>query len=107
MGQAKPLPSQKKNASLEDTISELAKFQLELSKSQAQFFNETRTFLTNQVEQLRNFEAQMASMFNERQQGNLPSTLKVNPIRDGKEHCKANALKNCKTVEKPVQGSKE
>ena len=58
-------------------MSELAKYQLELNKSQAQFFNYIRTSLTNQAAQLRNLEAQMgqmASMFNERQQDNLPST---------------------------------
>ena len=30
----------------------------------------------------------MASLFNERKQGNLPCTSKVNPRRDDKEHCK-------------------
>ena len=33
-------------------MSELAKFQMELSKYQAQFVNEIRTSLTNQVAQL-------------------------------------------------------
>ena len=73
-------------------MSELAKYQLELSKSQAQFVNETRTSLTNQFAQLRNLEfqmGQMASMLNERQQVISPSTSEVNPRRDGKEHCKA------------------
>ena len=72
-------------------MTELAKLQMELSKSQAQFVNETRTSLTNQAAQLRNLEAQMdqmVTMFNERQQGNLPSTSKVNLRRGGKEHCK-------------------
>ena len=43
---------------------------------------------------------QMASMFNERQQGNFPSTLEVNPKRDGKEHCKTIKLRNGKNVER-------
>ena len=57
--QVKPSPPQEKKASLEDIMSELAKYQLELSKSQAQFVNETRTSLTNQAIQLRNLEVQM------------------------------------------------
>ena len=48
---------------------------------------------------------QMASMFNERQQGNLSSTLEVNLRRDGKEHCKYITLRRDKTVEKLVQVS--
>ena len=47
--QSKPPPPQENKASLEDTMSELAKFQMELSKSQAQFVNETRKSPTNQV----------------------------------------------------------
>ena len=49
----------------------------------------------------------MTSLFNERQQGNFPSTSKVNPIRDGKEHCKAITLRSEKTVERPVQNNAE
>ena len=108
--QGKPSPSEEKKASMEDTMSELAKYQLELSKSQAQFVNETRTSLTNQATQLRNLEVQMgqmASLFNERQQGNFPSTLEVNPRRDGKEHCKAITLRNGKTVNRLVQDNVE
>ena len=47
----------------------------------------------------------MASLFNERQQGNFPSTSEVNPKRDGKEHCKAITLRSGKTGEKPVESS--
>ena len=68
--QAKPPPPQEKKAILEDTLSELAKYQFELSKSQAQFVKETRTSLTNQAAQVINLEVQMgqmASMFTERQ----------------------------------------
>ena len=110
MEQAKPPPSQEKKASLEDTMSELAKYQLELSKSQAQFVNETRTSLTTQEGQLRNLEVQMgqmASMFNERQQGNLPRALEVNLRQDGNKHSEAIILRSGKTIEKLVQGSKE
>ena len=81
---------------------------MELSKSHAQFVNETRTSLTNQAAQLRNLESQMGqmtTMFNERQQGNLPRTSKMNPRRDGKEHCKTNTLRSGKTVEKSVQAN--
>ena len=91
-------------------MSELAKYQLKLRKSQAQFVNEIRTSLTNQAAQLRNLEVQMghmASLFNERQQGNFLSTSKVNPIRDGKEHCKAITLRSGKIVERLVQNSVE
>ena len=42
----------------------------------------------------------MASLFSERQQGNLPSASDVNPRRYGKEHCKAIALRSGKTTEK-------
>ena len=87
-------------------MSELAKYQLELSKSQAQFVNEIRNSLTNQAAQLRNLDSQigqMVSIFIERQQGNLLNTSEVNPRRDGKEHCKAIALRSEKIVEKPVQ----
>ena len=46
----------------------------------------------------------MATMFNERQQGNLPSTSKVNSRRDGKEHCKAVTLRSgkWKNQSKPI-----
>ena len=57
--QAKHPPPQEKKASLEETMSDLAMFQMELSKSQAQFINEIRTSLTNQASQLRNLETQM------------------------------------------------
>ena len=43
--QVQPSPPQEKKLNLEDTMSELAKYQSELSKSQAQFVNETRTSL--------------------------------------------------------------
>ena len=91
-------------------MSELAKFQMELKKSQAQFVNETITSLTNQDAQLRNLEArmgQMVTIFNKRQQGNLPSTLEVNSRRDEKEHCKAITLRSGKNVEKLVQANDE
>ena len=61
-----------------------------------------RTSLNNQVAQLRNLEVQMgqmASLFNERQQGNMPSTSEVNPTRNGKEHSKAITLRSGKMVE--------
>ena len=45
---------------------------------------------------------EMASMFNETQQGNLHSTLEVNIRRDGKKHCKAITLRSGQTMGKSV-----
>ena len=90
-------------------MSELAKHQLELSKSQAQFINETRTSLTNKAAQLRNLEVQMvqmASMFNERQQGNMLYHFGSEPETRWKEHYKSITLRSGKNIEKPVQGSR-
>ena len=70
-------------------LEQLADMKLGMRKSQHQFVNETITSLTTQAAQLRNLEVhmgKMASMISERQQGKLPSTLEVNPRRDGKEH---------------------
>ena len=64
-----------------------------------------RNSLNNQVAQLSNLEVQMgqiASLFNERQQGNLPSTSEVNPMRDGKEHNKVITLRSGKMVETTI-----
>ena len=47
----------------------------------------------------------MASLFNERQQGNFPSTSEVKPRRDDNDHCKAITLRNRKTVERLIQKS--
>ena len=49
----------------------------------------------------------MASLFSERQQGNLPSTLELNPRRDGKEHCKAITLRSGKIVETNIHAHKD
>ena len=88
---------------------DLSKSQLELRESHMEFikktrnfFNETRTNLNNQASQLRNLETrvrQLASMFNERQHGNLTSTSEVNPRRDGKEQCKSITLRSGKKLE--------
>ena len=62
---------------------------MNMMKSHDKFENETRTSLNNQEAQLQNLEVkmgQMASLLNERQQGNLPSTSEVNLRREGKEH---------------------
>ena len=78
--------------------------------SQNQFINETRASLNNQANQLRKLEVQMgqmASLFNERQQGNLPSTSEVNPRRDGNEHCKAITLRSGKMVEATIHAHKD
>ena len=46
---------------------------------------------------------QMASLLSERQHRNLPSTSEVNLRREGKEHCKAVALRSVKTLEQLVE----
>ena len=50
---------------------------------------------------------QITSLFNERQEGNLPSTSEMNPRRDGREHCKAITLRSRKTVDRPIQDNAE
>ena len=89
MEQMKPLPSHEKNSSLEETMKKLTNIQMKMQKSQNKFVNETRTSLNNQEVQIWNLEVQMgqmASLFNERQHDNLPSTLEVNPKGVGVEH---------------------
>ena len=49
----------------------------------------------------------MASLFNKRQKGNLPSTSEVNPRRDGKEHYKAITLRSGKTVETRIHAHED
>ena len=51
--------------------------------------------------------AQMASLLSERQQGNFPSTSKVNLRREGKEHCKAVTLRSGRTLEQSVEGQEK
>ena len=46
---------------------------------------------------------QMASLLSERKQGNFPSTSKVNPRREGKEHCKVVTFRSGKTLEQSVE----
>ena len=46
---------------------------------------------------------QMATMFYERPQGSLPSTLEVNPKREGKEHCELITLRSGREVAAPVR----
>ena len=50
---------------------------------------------------------QMAFMISERQWGNLPSTLEVNPRKDGKEHFKVITLRIGKMVEIGIDACKE
>ena len=50
---------------------------------------------------------QMASLLNESQHNNLPSTLKVNPRREGIEHCKAITLRSGKELEGPRKATGE
>ena len=49
----------------------------------------------------------MASLFSKRQHENLPSTLEVNPRREGKEHCKAVTFRSGKTLEQSVEAQEE
>ena len=46
---------------------------------------------------------QMVSLLSERQQENMLSTSKVNPRREGKEHCKIVTLRSGKTLEQSVE----
>ena len=98
MEQMKPSPPpQEKKSSLDVKLDQLADMQIEIQKSQHQLENETRTSLTNQEAQLRNLEmqmGQMASLLNERQNDNLPSTLEVDLRRKGIEHYKAISLRS-------------
>ena len=100
MEQMKPSPPpQEKKSSLGVKLEQPADMQIKMRKSQHQFENKTRTSLTNQAAQLRNLEVQMgqmASLLNERQQGNLVSTSEVNSRRKGIEHCKEGYLKKWK-----------
>ena len=91
-------------------MEQLADMHMNMMKSHDKFKNETRTSLNNQAAKLQNLEVQMgqmASLLSERQQGNLPSTLEVNPRREGKEHCKAVALRSGKTLEQSVKAYEE
>ena len=103
MEQAKPLqPPQEKKSSLDLKMKQLADMHMNMLKSHDKFENETRTLLNNQAAQLQNLEVkmgQMASLLSERQHGNLPSTLEVNPRREGKENCKVVTLGSGKTLE--------
>ena len=45
---------------------------------------------------------QMASMFNEKQQGSLSCTLEVDPRRDGNEHYKAITHRSGKLIETDI-----
>ena len=83
-------PPQEKKVNLEEAMAQLA-------TSHTHFMNETRTNFQNQSAQIRNLEVQigqLASMLNDRQQGNLPSTTVVNPI----EQCKAITLRSGKEL---------
>ena len=50
---------------------------------------------------------QMASWFNERRQGNLPTTSKVNPKGGSVEHCKAITLRSGRELEEPKESKEE
>ena len=96
-------PPQEKQSSLDLKLEQLADMQINMLQSENKFETETKTYLNNQATQLGNLEVQMghmASLFSERQQGNLPSTSEVNPRRERKEHCKAITLRSGKTLEK-------
>ena len=111
MEQVKPSPPpQEKKSSLDLKLEQIADMQINMLQSQNKFEGETRTSLNNQAAQLRNLEVQMgqmASLFSERQQGNLPSTLEVNPRREGNENCKAITLRNGKTLEKSAENHED
>ena len=107
MEQAKPLqPPQEKKSSLDLKMEQLADMHMNMMKSHEKFENEIRTSLNNQAAQLQNLEVQMgqmASLLSERQHENLLSTSKVNPRREGKEHCKVVTLRSDNTLEQLVE----
>ena len=80
-----------------------------MANSHAQFMNETRICLQNQLAKIRNLEVKMGqitNIFSERQQGSLPCTFKVNPKTKGKECYKAITLRIGKTMEKLIEVDK-
>ena len=90
-------------------MEQLADMHMNMMKIHNEFENEIRMSLNNQAAKLRNLEVQMgymASSLSERQQGNLLSTSKVNPRREGKEHCKAVTLRSGKALEQLVEPKK-
>ena len=111
MEQMKPTPPpEQKKSSLDQKLEQLGDMQIIMLQSQNKFENETRTSLNNQAAQLKNLEVQMgqmATLFSERQQGNLPSTSEVNPRREGKERCKAITLRSGKTLEKSAENHED
>ena len=111
MEQDKPLqPPQEKKSSLDLKMEQLSDMHMSMMKSHDKFRNETRTSLNNQAAQPRNLDVQigqMASLLSERQHGNLPSTVEINPKREGKEHCKAITLRSGKTLEQLVEAQEE
>ena len=87
-------------------MEQLGDMHMNMMKSHDKFENETRTSLNNQATQLQNLEVQMgqmASLLSKKKQGNLPSTLEVNPRREGNEHCKDVTLRSGKTLEQSVE----
>ena len=111
MEQVKPTPPpQEKKSNLDMKLEQLANMQINMLRYQNKFENEAKTSLTNQAAKLRNLEVQMgqmATLFSERQQGNLPSTSEVNPRREGKKHCKAKTLRSRKTLEKSSENHED
>ena len=57
-----PQPPQAKELSLERTMAELTKYQVEFANSQAQFMNETRATLQIQLTQFESLEVQVGQM---------------------------------------------
>ena len=49
----------------------------------------------------------MALLLSKRQQRNLPSTSKVNPRREGNEHCKAVTLRSWRTLKQLVKAQED
>ncbi|KAJ6676967.1 hypothetical protein OIU85_010176 [Salix viminalis] len=81
--------------------SKLEEAMTQLANNTSRFMTEINTNLQNQAALIRNLEvqvAQLANMLMGRQQGNLPSTTKINP----KEQCKAITLRSGKEMERIV-----
>ena len=91
-------------------MEQLVDMHMNMMKSHDKFENETRTSLNNQAAQLRNLEIQMGQMallLRERRHGNLPNNSKVNPRREGNEHCKVVTLRSAKNLELSVEAQEE
>lgn len=74
-----------------------------------QYMAKDDALIQSQASSTRNL-GQLASVLNNRPQGNLSSDAENNPRREGMEHCKAITLRNAKEIEgnpKKVESEKK